>query len=84
MEKKFFEIDAALNFISQKTPYKKIEKQSFSQLSLKWRRKVAIKSGFISSYIFKRDLYQEGFSKFTDKISFENNYFLRACIKYNK
>jgi hypothetical protein len=60
--------------------YKKLVKPSFSKISLKWRRKIAIKSGFISSFIFKKSLYLDGFSRFDQKISHQNNYFLRACI----
>jgi hypothetical protein len=79
-EKRFLDLDAALNFISQKNIYKKLVKPSFSKISLKWRRKIAIKSGFISSFIFKKSLYLDGFSRFDQKISHQNNYFLRACI----
>lgn len=79
-EKRFLDLDTALNFISQNYSYKKLEKSSFSKLPLKWRRKIAIKSGFISSFIFRKSLYLDGFSKFEHKISDQNNYFLRACI----
>lgn len=79
-EKRFLDLNLAMNFISKNSPYKKIHKNIFSKVALKWRRKIAIKSGFISSFIFKTDLYLDGFSKFKNIISYENNYFLRACI----